>query len=135
MSNYALSAVLERLKQLTDCQTDSALSRALGISPQTLSSWKVRESVPYALCVNLAARTGVSLDWLLLGKGSPPPGATQADEPPSPAHALTPDLLEQLRLLEPADLQAIASSVDDKLRLRHLERRLEALTLHRSGHP
>jgi len=86
------------------------------------------------LCVNLAARTGVSLDWLLLGKGSPPSGATQADGPP-PAHALTPDLLEQLRLLEPADLQAIASSVDDKLRLRHLERRLEALTLRRSEHP
>ena len=134
MSNCALSAVLERLKQLTGCQTDSALSRALGISPQTLSSWKVRESVPYALCVNLAARTGVSLDWLLLGKGGPPPGAIQADGPP-PAHALTPDLLEQLRLLEPADLQAIASSVDDKLRLRHLERRLEALTLRRSEHP
>lgn len=131
MSNYALSAVLERLKQLTDCQTDSALSRALGISPQTLSSWKVRESVPYALCVKLAARTGVSLDWLLLGKGNAP----QVDEPPSSANALTPDLLEQLRLLEPADLQAIASNIHDKLRLRHLERRLEALTLHTSDHP
>lgn len=135
MSNNALSAVLERLKQVTGCQTDSALSRALGISPQTLSSWKVRESVPYALCVNLAARMGISLDWLLLGKGSPPSGPTQADGPPSSLNELTPDLLEQLRLLEPADLQAIASSVNDKLRLRYLERRLEALVLHRPEHP
>jgi hypothetical protein len=36
-------------------------------------------------------------------------------------------LLERLRLLEPADLHAIASSVDDKLRLRQLERQLETL--------
>lgn len=131
MSNDALSAILERLKQVTACRTDSALSRALGISPQTLSSWKVRESVPYALCVDLAARHDLSLDWLLLGKETRPQGASAVEGARRTEDDLAGRLLERLRLLEPADLQAIASSVDDKLRLRQLERQLEALTLQR----
>ncbi len=131
MSNDALSDILERLKQITACQTDSALSRALGISPQTLSSWKVRASVPYALCVELAIRHDLSLDWLLLGKEPRLPPSSPAEARSHIEDEPTAHLLERLRLLEPADLQAIASSVDDKLRLRQLERQLEALTLQR----
>ncbi|MBA1191484.1 bacteriophage CI repressor [Pseudomonas entomophila] len=127
MSNHTLSLILERLKQITACQTDSALSRALGISPQTLSSWKVRESVPYALCVDLATRHDISLDWLLLGKQTRPMIASPTDVLSGADDDLALGLLERLRLLEPADLHAIASSVDDKLRLRQLERQLETL--------
>jgi len=115
------------MKHLTGARTDVELSKALGISPQTLSSWKIRESIPYALCMELAEKQGLSLDWLLLGDGQ------QTRSPPTlPSDcrdtAWETDLLEQLRKLSALDLQAIRTSVQDKLRIYQLERRLEELT-------
>ncbi|MFB8830740.1 helix-turn-helix transcriptional regulator [Azotobacter sp. CWF10] len=69
MRKKSATAVLARLKVLTGCTTDTALASALGISPQTLSSWKSRDTIPYALCVEVADARGVSLDWLLVGEG------------------------------------------------------------------
>ncbi|MBF8781326.1 helix-turn-helix domain-containing protein [Pseudomonas fulva] len=126
MSNNGLIAVLARLKQVTASDTDAALSRALGISPQTLSSWKVRNSIPYSLCVDLAERSGISLDWLLLGKGPcrlPMAQATPA-EPGSEAES---QLIEKLRHLQPTDLQFVMLCIEEKMRLRHLEQRLDEL--------
>ncbi|MDH1551982.1 helix-turn-helix domain-containing protein, partial [Pseudomonas juntendi] len=54
MSTHVLAAVLTRLKLLTGAQSDADLSRALSVSPQTLSSWKVRDSIPYSLCIEIA---------------------------------------------------------------------------------
>lgn len=127
MSTHSLSAILHRMKDLTGAKTDAELSKALGISPQTLSSWKIRESIPYALCMELAQEQGVSLDWLFLGDGqqnrtsiaSPPQGHSSAWET---------DLLKQLRALSALDLQAIRATIEDKLRISQLERRLEELT-------
>ena len=68
MSTNVLASVLARLKLLTATESDAELSRALAISPQTLSSWKVRDSVPYSLCIDVARQYACSLDWLLLGE-------------------------------------------------------------------
>ena len=68
MSSHLFTAVLARLKLLTGSDTDVQLARALAVSPQTLSSWKVRDSIPYSLCIDLARQHGCSLDWLLLGE-------------------------------------------------------------------
>ena len=62
--------VLSRLKHLLAAPNDAALAKSLGISPQTLGSWRARASVPYGLCMTLARNDGVSLDWLLLGRGT-----------------------------------------------------------------
>lgn len=122
MSNTSLVSVLRRLKQVTATRSDSALAGVLGVSPQTLSSWKVRESIPYAFCIEAAERHAVSLDWLLLGLGSPARTPVTTTEPSAN------ELLELLQGLTPADLQTIRLQVMDKLRLQELERRLDELS-------
>ncbi|MCP2937533.1 helix-turn-helix domain containing protein, partial [Salmonella enterica subsp. enterica serovar Typhimurium] len=80
---------------LTGANTDAELSRALSVSPQTLSSWKVRESIPYSLCIDIAKKHACSLDWLLLG---------HAEHNAAPSDAgWECDMLERLRTLSHSD--------------------------------
>lgn len=127
MSINGFAAVLARMKLITQSSTDSGLSSALGVSPQTVSSWKSRDSIPYAICVELAEKHDISLDWLLVGEG-----------PRFRAHArqvsnalFDPEgeslLIAQLRLLSPQDQQAVSTLIEEKQRLRDLERQLEAI--------
>ncbi|MDZ5602389.1 helix-turn-helix domain-containing protein [Pseudomonas sp. RP23018S] len=120
MSSTPLSLVLTRLKLLTCAQSDAQLSRTLQISPQTLSSWKVRDSVPYALCVDIARTYACSLDWLLLGEGEP-------QRVPSTLDDWEARLLAQLRTLTLPDREAILMQVKDKQRLRQLEQQVQTL--------
>ncbi|GLO44401.1 helix-turn-helix domain-containing protein [Pseudomonas putida] len=121
MSTNVLASVLARLKLLTATESDAELSRALSISPQTLSSWKVRDSVPYSLCIDVARQYACSLDWLLLGE--PERHRTgQCEE------GWECDLLARLRTLSLADRQAVLLLVEDKQRIQQLERQLNALT-------
>lgn len=117
--------VARRLKQITATSSDAALAKALNVSPQTLSSWKGRDSIPYSLCVDLALREGVSLDWLLLGEGAPLRATAQTL--PNSDQDWHERLLAQLHALNPADLQAVALIVQDKHRIHHLEQRLAEL--------
>lgn len=121
MSTHVLASVLARLKLLTATESDADLSRALSISPQTLSSWKVRDSVPYSLCIDIAKRYACSLDWLLLGE--PERQSTGQGE-----EGWECDLLARLRTLSLADRQAVLLLVEDKQRIQQLERQLSALT-------
>ncbi|RWU21034.1 transcriptional regulator [Pseudomonas alkylphenolica] len=130
MSTKGFAAVLSRMKLITGTTTDAELSYALKISPQTLSSWKGRNSTPYSLCIDLAVRYEVSLDWLLLGNGprcwlTCIPDATATDEQ---AEDWETQLLNQLRTLGPLDRQAIAIAVKEKQHIRQLERQVEALS-------
>lgn len=120
MSSEIFVSVLQRMKQLTGTHTDVQLARALGVSPQTLSSWKGRASVPYSLCVDLARQNACSLDWLLLGKGAL---STTAEDAPDWEE----EVLECLRSLCLADRQAVLLYMKDKQRLQELERRLDAV--------
>ncbi|MFJ4349083.1 helix-turn-helix domain-containing protein [Pseudomonas sp. NPDC089401] len=121
MSSELFPSVLARLKQLTGSSTDVQLARSLGISPQTLSSWKIRQSIPYSLCVEQAGKHGCSLDWLLLGEHHPICGA--------PAGAdWERDMLERLRSPSAADRQATLLYIKDKQRLQELEQRLVTFT-------
>lgn len=121
MSTHVLASVLDRLKRLTATESDAELSRALSISPQTLSSWKVRESIPYSLCVDIARQYACSLDWLLLGKPERH-CVCQGNE------GWECDILERLRTLSQADRQAVLLLIQDKQRIQQLEQQLSALT-------
>ena len=123
MSTHVLAAVLTRLKLLTGAQTDAELSRALSVSPQTLSSWKVRDSIPYSLCIDIARQHACSLDWLLLGQTGPT-AAAKAEA------GWECDMLERLRTLSPGDRQAILLLIQDKQRIQQLEQLLSELTSH-----
>lgn len=120
MSSYLLSLVLTRLKLITNTQTDVELARVLQVSPQTLSSWKVRNSIPYPLCVEFARSHTCSLDWLLLGEGSQHRMQAQVSDWEA-------ELLEQLRGLPVQDRQAILLHVQDKQRIHQLEEQVQDL--------
>jgi hypothetical protein len=117
-------AVLARLKQITGTKTDASLSTALQISPQTLSSWKGRDSTPYSLCVEIAQTRGISLDWLLLGEGpvlrQTVTNSSQAD----PQSTRENTILTLWRLLGEDDRCAIQNALEEKHRLRDMELRL-----------
>lgn len=128
MRSKKSQAVLTRLKQITGTKTDASLSSALQISPQTLSSWKGRDSTPYSLCVEIAQARGISLDWLLLGEG---PILRQAPSDPvessqgSTARENT--ILALWRLLDEEDRCAIQNALEEKRRLRDMELKLSEM--------
>ena len=126
MSSHLFASVLARLKLLTGSDTDVQLARELKVSPQTLSSWKVRDSIPYSLCVDLARQHGCSLDWLLLGERNDSRAVGSQDSWQN-------DLLGRLCELSHSDRQSVLLYIEDKQRIRQLERQLQELTKHASA--
>ena len=128
MRSKKSQAVLARLKQVTGTKTDASLSSALQISPQTLSSWRGRDSTPYSLCVEIAQTRGISLDWLLLGEG-PVLRQTVTDSSEADQASTTREdtILALWRLLDEADRCAIQNALEEKQRLRDMELRLSEM--------
>ncbi|PYY67851.1 transcriptional regulator [Pseudomonas jessenii] len=116
------------MKQVTGTKTDASLSSALQISPQTLSSWKGRDSTPYSLCVEIAQTRGISLDWLLLGEG-PVLRQTVTDTSEANQESTTREntILAIWRLLDEDDRCAIQNALEEKQRLRDMELRLSEM--------
>ena len=65
--------ILERAKHALSAKSDYELSKLLGISTSAMSGYRKRQSLPMEQCIKIAEKTGVSLDWLILGKGDPKP--------------------------------------------------------------
>lgn len=128
MHSDGFLAVLARLKIVTNAATDTALAKALGISPQTLSSWKIRDSIPYALCVSLARERGISLDWLLTGEGSMLRGVSAPVAEMAVSNPQEEAILELFRSLGEAGKREIQSAAEEKKRLMDVEQRLKDLT-------
>ena len=61
--------VIERLKEIHDVSNNLRLSEALGVSSSGVKNWKLRNVIPYKEVCNAALEFGVSLEWLLTGKG------------------------------------------------------------------
>lgn len=122
MCTSEATQVLDRLKHLMAAPSDAALAKALGISPQTLGSWRARASIPYALCMDLARTDGISLDWLLLGRGAmvPEPQALMAND------ALV-AILATLQGLDAQDQEHVHRVALDRKLLRQLQREVASL--------
>jgi hypothetical protein len=84
-----------------------------------LSSWKVRDSIPYSICIEIARQHACSLDWLLLGE---PVQNRKTDKDDWER-----DMLERLRTLSAADRQAVLLLIQDKQRIQQLEQQLREL--------
>lgn len=126
MCTSEATQVLDRLKHLMAAPSDAALAKALGISPQTLGSWRARASIPYALCMDLARTDGISLDWLLLGRGAvvPEPQALMADD----AFVA---ILATLQGLDVQDRRYVHGVALDRKLLRQLQREVASLSNYR----
>ena len=65
---------VERAKLALKVSTDTALASALGVHQSVIGGYKRRDSVPLEQCIKIADKTGVDLNWLILGKGIAPDG-------------------------------------------------------------
>ena len=61
--------MLERAKLALSASSDKDFAHKLGINASTVVGYKQRGVVPLEQCIKIAEHTGVSLDWLILGKG------------------------------------------------------------------
>lgn len=125
MRTISADEVLERLKLVLGESSDSGLARAIGGTPQTISSWRQRNSIPYSKCVEISQSTGASLDWLLTGTGS-----MYKDASGPQGTILTPQeaaLLELFKALSEKDQREICQDAAEKKRLTDLERQVKEL--------
>lgn len=70
--------ILERAKQALNIKSDYELAKVLDLANATVSGYRKRKSLPMEQCVKIAEQTGVSLDWLILGKGEMQPESSNA---------------------------------------------------------
>ncbi|MDT8338554.1 MAG: helix-turn-helix domain-containing protein [Sulfurimonas sp.] len=65
----AVPQQIERLKKIYSKSTDTALANAMSVSKNTISGWKKRNAIPMGFLSKVAQNEGVSIEWLLSGKG------------------------------------------------------------------
>lgn len=127
MQNKSVRAVLDRMQRVFGVKNDNQLGEALQVNRSTLGSWVARDSVPYAICVDIASERGISLDWLLTGEGAMHRGSGEnyvANEPSNPREQAMLDLFRQLDEGGQRDIQGAA---EEKKRLKSLEQRIQEL--------
>jgi len=62
--------VIERIKNALGLTTDEEVEQVLRVRPNFISSYtQMANEIPYPVIHDLSERTGLSLDWLLAGKG------------------------------------------------------------------
>lgn len=61
--------IIQRMRQVYGAKNDSALANELNLAVSAPSNWRQRNSPPFAICADMAAKKGVSLDWLIFGIG------------------------------------------------------------------
>jgi len=74
------SEVIDRMKWAGRLKNDSAVARALDITPQALSNYKKRGEMPSNLIIEFSERFGISIDWLVTGVGDVYRRAVAAEE-------------------------------------------------------
>ena len=67
-SGVQTTDVLRRLADVMGVDSDHEMARTLGTARTTVTGWRGRGVIPYAVCVDIAQKHDVSLDWLVLGK-------------------------------------------------------------------
>jgi plasmid maintenance system antidote protein VapI len=61
--------LIERMRWAGKLKNDSAVARVLDVTPQALSNYKKRGTVPTDLVLKFAKIFGLSVDWLINGTG------------------------------------------------------------------
>ena len=62
--------VVSRMKDAANLKNESQLARELGITPQAISNYKKSKTISGSLIVKFAKIHGLSVDWLITGKGA-----------------------------------------------------------------
>jgi len=126
MNKKAIDAVLLRLMSLFNVDSDSGLAKALDVNRQTLASWRKRNSVPYSICINIAEEKGISLDWLLTGKGEE---EVSKVEPATQSFSQADlKMLELLNQLDPEVRRDLMRGAEEKQRVIEMEKQIQELS-------
>lgn len=64
-----VDAIVERLKASYRVETDRELATILGTSASTLAGWRHRNSIPLQVLIAQSSGMGLSMDYLLFGRG------------------------------------------------------------------
>lgn len=126
MNKKAVDAVLLRLMSLFNVDNDSELARVLNVNRQTLASWRKRDSVPYLICINIAEERGVSLDWLLTGKGEEEVSKVESATQSFSQADLK--MLELLNQLDPEVRRDLMRGAEEKQRVIEMEKQIQELS-------
>ena len=65
------SNVMERVKFALAARTGKEIAKMLDTAESNVSNWRAKNEMPSDFYVKIAEKTGVSLDWLMIGKGFP----------------------------------------------------------------
>ncbi len=79
--------IIERMRWAGKLKNDSAVARVLGVTPQALSNYKKRGEMPTDLVLRFANIYGLSVDWLITGKGQMYRPVEYGDDEKRPARA------------------------------------------------
>ena len=123
--------IVKRMMDATGLKNESAVAKVLGVTPQALSNYKKRGKMPPNLVLKFAFMYGLSVDWLLTGKGTmrmeEKSGSVAAEEPArysaelrgTDISQMTPDeliyvgkLLKVLQKGSPSIVGAVKFSID-----------------------
>ena len=93
------NAILDRLLSGAGLHRDAQLAALLGVSPQAVSQARRKRKIPEGWVVKVSQQCGLSMDWLMFGKGdestsvaSHAPVASSTSQASTPAGAAVPDL-------------------------------------------
>lgn len=127
MRKEGVRSVLDRLHKVLGVKNDSQLCEVINASRSTVGSWIARDSVPYAICVEIALSRGVTLDWLLTGEGPMrrgEVGAVSAEQATDPGEAT---LLDHFRELDTSAQAELLGAAMLRRRVDQLESQLQEL--------
>ncbi|WP_417842154.1 LexA family transcriptional regulator [Terasakiella sp.] len=80
--------VIERLKDAHEVETDKQLSEILGVSKTGVFNWRSRDVIPYKEVCSTALEKGITLQWLLTGKGERMESGNSAQQLAVPHYAI-----------------------------------------------
>ena len=117
--------VIDRMKWSGRLKNDSAVARALDITPQALSNYKKRGEMPSNLIIEFSERFGISIDWLVTGVGDVYRRVAAAEDGSpygSKAESIDPEeiiyigkLLKVIRAADKSHSSAVKNAIDSVL--------------------
>lgn len=78
IEEFGENTVLSRIADAFQAEDINVLGLMIGVPPKTVATWKYRGTVPYEQVEKIARNRGISLDWLMLGRGK-----LQYEDPPA----------------------------------------------------
>lgn len=116
MTIRTASQILDEIRSIRGLKSDAQLGKLLGgISQNTISSWRVRNSIPFKKIVTFCHREGQSLDTLVLGDLLPREIPVNNLYLPETV-ALMPKIDRSLRQMEPLDRYAFITELVNNLK-------------------